>query len=558
MYSWPRLWRQWGDNELLWGQLDIEPASGGDLPGCHARVQSWLAARRAALGRLHLHTYSAAPGDSDALVSTLAGSTVSELDWKMGALGTGSRPPPGAAALHTGPLALPRLRSLELEAYSVEFGAALAGCTALATVHVRTGAVTGLANLPAAALRELQLIVDKAAGGQLALLSRATRLTRLAFTPHNGEGDDVRAVVATVAALPALVSLMLYNDEARFEPVDLRPVGALSATLQDISWSLGCRELGVHGAAARHDWAAPLGQLTQLTALWLEAPLSHSAAGPLPCLPMQLTGLAGLRQLRVDNAELCTSHGAASLEALSSLMALTSLTLCRCSVQQGLPRQLSQLTALEVLDLHQTVVRASSDAGLTRGSWEAGGLACVAGMTSLTSICLFHSVLERVPEALGRLPGLRELDLTGMYRTLEQSDSERFGALAGCSALSSLKLSTCGLPTIPAFLATLPALAHLELDGNPLQATDGLGALGALSHLSIACGRLGRAPPELAALLRLEVSALGMRQLAALLDWGPQSACRRGNPARHARCSCSLAGRRRHRRQLSARVQLAD
>jgi hypothetical protein len=82
MLSWPRLWRRWGNSELLWGQLDIEPISGS-----HAEVQHWLAARRAALGRLRLHTYSATPGDTDALVFTLAGSTVAELDWKMEAVG---------------------------------------------------------------------------------------------------------------------------------------------------------------------------------------------------------------------------------------------------------------------------------------------------------------------------------------------------------------------------------------------------------------------------------------------------------------------------------------
>jgi hypothetical protein len=284
--------------------------------------------------------------------------------------------------------------------------------------------------------------------------------------------------------------------------------------------SAACRQavLGVvERAAAREVWArehaAALGAMTALASLCLTGDQGVDPA-QLPPLPRLTSlecslrpgaeaaaawpGLGGLRQLALD-----VGTGGGLPPALLQLPRLTCLQ-AQASCWDAL-RLIEQLTGVSELDI--TCVGKGEEGGLSyflfQQSEEGEGerhlrLENLCGLTSLS----VHCRSKHLPDSLGQLPALRNLDL-GDCSSLQQLPKN----LGQLSQLSSLGLGGCRrLKQLPHSLSQLATLRSLDLRGcmDLQQLPDSLGQLSALRSLNLGgCSSLQQLPDNLGQLLAL-------------------------------------------------------
>ena len=323
-----------------------------------------------------------------------------------------------------------------------------------------------------------------------ALVENCGRLERLALPTCGGVDDATAALV--LRGLPRLRELCLAgaNRVRRIEfgaaakmlsVLDLRGCGALRAISPSFGAMVALRRLDLSKCACllpeamaglkglrmlnlseRDDEVLPewLGELCGLTHLWLER------CTRLKELPQSLGRLQRLESLCLRRCDML----AALPEGLGRLSSLVSLDCTKCHSLVALPASAVGLERLEELklDVSRAFLHLPDDMGAMASLRviQACGTAIQALPEGLCTLVWLRSLdlsfsphLEMLPEALGQLPRLQELDLRECI------------TLAGLPAvlppsLRRLLLGGCQmLWTLPEMLFELPELVELDVGG---------------------------------------------------------------------------------------------
>lgn len=197
--------------------------------------------------------------------------------------------------------------------------------------------------------------------------------------------------------------------------------------------------------------------------------------------------------------------------SLAGCSALTKLELSGCDLPR-LPEQLAGLGQLQALSL--SINRRLGEARDQQAAW-----AALAACTALTELLLSSCGLARLPGQLSALGGLCKLELWDNERLGGSEDQQAAWApLAACTTLMELHLSGCGLARLPGQLAALGQLRGLRLNFNVLlgRARDqqaawaALAACAALTELCLSGCALARLPRQLSALGQLRMLDLSL------------------------------------------------
>ncbi|GAB4822937.1 hypothetical protein N2152v2_009983 [Parachlorella kessleri] len=235
-----------------------------------------------------------------------------------------------------------------------------------------------------------------------------------------------------------------------------------------------------------------------------------------------LTGLGGvpLASLELRQMDAIGANPARALAPLAHLGGLTKLRLQDCDVQR-LPRQLSALTALEVLD----IVNYREGDGVRPAAF-----AVLAALTQLTAVRLERCGLRQLPQQLSALAAsLRLLGLPVNY-SLGNAVVGNMCPLHSLSALTNLDMSCCGLPRVPPQLSAMGLLHQLRLSDNGMAGArpnswEPLRRLTCLTLLDLAECQLEYLPQQLSCLTALaELVLSGNRDLGPFLDGGGPAA----------------------------------
>ncbi|XP_050245473.1 TMV resistance protein N-like [Quercus robur] len=157
--------------------------------------------------------------------------------------------------------------------------------------------------------------------------------------------------------------------------------------------------------------------------------------------------------------------------SICSLNSLQRLNLCECSNFDNLPENLGNLKGLYDLDLSGTEIKElpSSIEGLTTLNSltlvDCEDLVCLP--STICSLSLLRrlnlcgcSNFDNLPENLGNLKGLHDLDLSGT------AIKELPSSIEGLTTLDSLTLEDCkNLVCLPSTICSLSSLQHLDLCG---------------------------------------------------------------------------------------------
>lgn len=160
------------------------------------------------------------------------------------------------------------------------------------------------------------------------------------------------------------------------------------------------------------------------------------------------------------------------MQRMGLLTSLTSLTLASCSLP-ALPPPLSTLMQLRHLDLNSNSLGASciQEAQVGRFSTEPiGVLAPVGSFTCLTRLDLGRNPgLRCLPPQLSALSALQSLELAESLSGLGTPASCEAACvpLRYCTALTYLGLRACMLPSLPSHISMLLLLREVDLRHNP-------------------------------------------------------------------------------------------
>ncbi|WP_405181654.1 leucine-rich repeat domain-containing protein [Nocardia sp. NBC_01377] len=188
-------------------------------------------------------------------------------------------------------------------------------------------------------------------------------------------------------------------------------------------------------------------------------------------LPVELLEYSNLRVLSLAGND--SLGGAATtgerLEALSALANLEELNLASTGLT-GLPDAIGALRSLRVLDISGNAFESLPE--------RIGELSTLEVLRAARLSC-------PVPEGLGRLTGLRELDLSSLQPGDYKSRVEFPMAVTRLTGLRRLDLSHVWLTTVPDDLLALTELEELDLGGSLSAILPGLPRLDRLPRLKV-------------------------------------------------------------------------
>ncbi|KAG0622261.1 hypothetical protein M758_3G084900 [Ceratodon purpureus] len=212
--------------------------------------------------------------------------------------------------------------------------------------------------------------------------------------------------------------------------------------------------------------------------LWLES------CEKLEMLPPSIQHLTGLTSLDLNNCE--------SLKALpdsiGALSNLKYLSAYGCTSLQALPTSIGLLSSLLILFIEANIEDIGIGSAWTRllelRLQNCGGLGSrldYDAMKSLEELTLQDSVLTKLPESMGKLIRLRELDIRcerlqclpnsigdlKMLKTLELSQCHSLTrlpkSLGAISSLERLRITNCAIRKLPKSLGLLPKLRDFRI-----------------------------------------------------------------------------------------------
>ncbi|XP_050253194.1 disease resistance protein RPV1-like [Quercus robur] len=249
--------------------------------------------------------------------------------------------------------------------------------------------------------------------------------------------------------------------------------------IPDLSEAPNLKQLFLNGCTRLSNIHPSLGDLKQLIRLDL------NGCKRLKSLPHKIS----LEALEFFNLSGCSNLSSLPI-AICSLMSLKTLNLSSCSKLDELPENLGKIKGLEVLDLSGTaitglpssighlknlkVLSLSRCVGLSsnkltrfplmqrRRSPDPMGMleGSLIGSCSLTALDIIYRNVQSIPNGLGGLSSLRDLNLMGNnFVCLPES-------IFQLSNLTNLDLSHCNVQTIPNVLGCLSSLERLNLSGN--------------------------------------------------------------------------------------------
>ena len=135
-------------------------------------------------------------------------------------------------------------------------------------------------------------------------------------------------------------------------------------------------------------------------------------------------------------------------------------------------------------------------------------------LTALTELDLSANQLTTVPDSIGRLTALTKLSLSANRLT---AVPDWIGQL---TALTTLDFESNQLTAVPDSIGQLTALTELLLDGNQLTAIpDSIGQLTALTELYLHGNQLTTVPDSIGQLTALTALFLSANRLTAVPDW---------------------------------------
>lgn len=291
-------------------------------------------------------------------------------------------------------------------------------------------------------------------------------------------------------------------------------------------------------------------------------------------VPASVGGSAGLVKLDISHNHLLSRSihglppGLLELDLSGNPLSEAGLELALPGVPKGLvvlrargcglvrvPGTISVLSRLRVLDVSGNAIRwlpaeLAGMAGLEEVYMEGCGLEVVppevCALPALTTLSLAGNEIREVPQQLVRpasarlrvlnLGGNRLVGLPGGFgalahlECLDLSGNENLGPLpvedmARLRKLKQLRLSRCGLWSLPKALFHLQSLTHLDISQGHIDSVgDLLSVLPALVHLNLSRNVLRAAPAHISTLAHLESVDLSFNALAGPL------------PAELARC----------------------
>lgn len=356
-----------------------------------------------------------------------------------------------------------------------------------------------------AGLRRVQLEGLGMGAPMLALLGKlpaGTPLAELQMAGQLAPADSGRpSVLRPLQHLEHLATLNLRDNNLRHLP---RHLASPRLTSLDLS----------HNALQ----SSALGVLQHMGGLRC---LKMSCCGLLE-LPPELSALSScLLELTANGNDFVVEvEQEVELRPFEPLLALTRLrhlSLSECAPLCTLPSELAALSALESLDVGQSLEQlVEADSVMEAGVAEAAALQPLRQLGRLTRLDLSECELRSM-HFLAALPRLVVLNCRSNWLLGQADGCTAFGALRQATALTRLVLGGCNLCQLPSELSALGAsLAQLELGPNMLGGEGVLAPLRnltLLTHLDLGSCNLTVLPADVAALTSLQslVCLLHMR-----------------------------------------------
>ncbi|GAB4823364.1 hypothetical protein N2152v2_010410 [Parachlorella kessleri] len=295
------------------------------------------------------------------------------------------------------------------------------------------------------ALQELLLCLGAQSSGSFGLPARPCPSTWLMLQPLTSLSRLDLCASGLTRVPPGLSACVRLADLHLGDNSDLGRAGRMAAAFQ------------------------PLAQLMRLSRLNLRGMWNCLGGG----VPREVSRLAALQDLDIsDNEWMGISGAEAGVRALAPLRHLTALTRLdarRCRLSAGALGHLSGCTGLAWLNLEGNWPLGEREGGQVASAWVLQPFGA-----ALTRLCLRGCKLESLPAQLACLSHLQDLDLSLNYG-LGHGGVVRGGGnpvvwqpLASLAMLTYLCIRQCDLAAVPAQVACLSALVHIDLRNNEL------------------------------------------------------------------------------------------